>query len=52
MRYDLIVVGTGPAGGSAALRAAQQGMRVAIVERRTLPRHKTCGGGVPVRVAR
>jgi len=52
MRYDLIVVGTGPAGGSAALRAAQQGMRVAIGERRTLPRHKTCGGGVPVRVAR
>jgi len=52
MQYDLIVVGAGPAGGSAALRAARQGMRVAVIERRALPRHKTCAGGVPPGVAR
>jgi dihydrolipoamide dehydrogenase len=33
--FDLIVVGAGPGGYVAAIRAAQLGMRVAVVERRT-----------------
>jgi dihydrolipoamide dehydrogenase len=33
-RYDLIVIGAGPGGYVAAIRAAQLGMRVAVVERR------------------
>ena len=49
--YDLIVVGAGPAGGTAALQAAKAGMRVALIERHRLPRHKTCGGGVPMAVS-
>ena len=32
--YDLIVIGTGPGGYVAAIRAAQLGMRVAVVEKR------------------
>ncbi len=32
--YDLIVIGTGPGGYVAAIRAAQLGMKVAVVERR------------------
>jgi dihydrolipoamide dehydrogenase len=32
--YDLIVIGTGPGGYIAAIRAAQLGMKVAVVERR------------------
>jgi len=32
--YDLIVIGAGPGGYVAAIRAAQLGMRVAVVERR------------------
>ena len=32
--YDLIVVGAGPGGYVAAIRAAQLGMKVAVIERR------------------
>ncbi len=34
VRYDLIVIGAGPGGYVAAIRAAQLGMNVAVVERR------------------
>jgi NAD(P) transhydrogenase len=33
MRYDLVVIGSGPAGQKAAIAAAKQNWRVAIVER-------------------
>lgn len=36
MAYDLIVVGSGPGGYVAAIRASQLGMKVAIVERENL----------------
>jgi dihydrolipoamide dehydrogenase len=36
MNYDLIVVGSGPGGYVAAIRASQLGMKVAIVERESL----------------
>jgi len=39
MSYDLIVIGTGPGGYVCAIRAAQLGLRVAVVEKR-----KTHGG--------
>jgi geranylgeranyl reductase family protein len=48
MHYDLIVCGAGPAGAIAALTAARSGLNVALLEKYPLPRHKTCGGGVPV----
>ena len=34
--YDLIVIGAGPGGYVAAIRAAQLGLKTAIVERETL----------------
>src|SRR3954453_20925766 len=34
-RYDLIVIGAGPGGYVAAIRAAQLGMKVACVEKRS-----------------
>jgi dihydrolipoamide dehydrogenase len=34
MSYDLVVIGTGPGGYVAAIRAAQLGMKVAVVEKR------------------
>lgn len=36
MKYDLIVIGGGPGGYSAAIRAAQLGMRTALIEDRDL----------------
>lgn len=35
VHYDLIVIGAGPGGYVAAIRAAQLGMKVAVVEKRT-----------------
>ncbi len=34
MSYDLVVIGTGPGGYVCAIRAAQLGMKVAVVEKR------------------
>jgi dihydrolipoamide dehydrogenase len=36
MNFDLIVLGSGPGGYVAAIRAAQLGMKVAIVEKESL----------------
>ena len=36
-QYDLIVIGIGPGGYVAAIRAAQLGMKVAVVEKRATP---------------
>jgi geranylgeranyl reductase family protein len=44
--WDVAVVGAGPAGASAARAAAEAGARVALLEKSTLPRYKTCGGGL------
>jgi len=36
MKYDLVIIGSGPGGYVAAIRAAQLGMKVAVVERENL----------------
>jgi flavin-dependent dehydrogenase len=41
--YDLIVIGGGPAGTSAAITTARGGSRVLLLERGRFPRHKVCG---------
>jgi menaquinone-9 beta-reductase len=41
--YDLIVIGGGPAGTSAAITCARNGARVLLLERGRFPRHKVCG---------
>jgi len=51
MIYDLIVVGAGPAGSTAARVAASGGAAVLLLDRATFPRDKPCGGGVNVRAA-
>jgi flavin-dependent dehydrogenase len=40
---DLIVIGGGPAGTSAAITCARNGARVLLLERGRFPRHKVCG---------
>lgn len=47
--YDAIVVGSGPAGISAARVLAVHGLSVAILEKEHLPRYKVCGGGIVYR---
>ncbi len=47
-RYDVIIVGGGPAGGSAAYFLGQAGKRVLLLEKERLPRYKTCGGGLSI----
>lgn len=44
--FDCIIVGAGPAGGSAAYHLAKRGRKVLIIEKACLPRYKPCGGGV------
>lgn len=41
--WDVIVVGSGPAGAVAALGIARRGLRVLLVDRSDFPRHKLCG---------
>ncbi|MCJ7442985.1 MAG: FAD-dependent monooxygenase [Methanotrichaceae archaeon] len=47
--YDIIVVGAGPAGSSAARVAAKAGLDVLILEKETFPRYKPCGGALSER---
>lgn len=42
--FDIVVVGAGPAGAAAAMRARQLGLRVALVDKAAFPRNKLCGG--------
>ena len=47
--YDVIVCGGGPAGSSAAWRAATSGARVLLVDKAVFPRDKPCGDGLTPR---
>lgn len=50
--YDCIIVGSGPAGGTAAYHLAKRGRSVLVLEKESLPRYKPCGGGVSPQVAK
>jgi menaquinone-9 beta-reductase len=45
-RFDLVVVGAGPGGSSAAYYAAKAGLNTLLVDRQEFPRDKTCGDGL------
>ncbi|MDF2859401.1 MAG: fumarate reductase, partial [Neobacillus sp.] len=42
--YDVIIIGAGPAGSTAAKVLAEKGRKVLLVERCKLPRYKSCSG--------
>ncbi|MEM4734793.1 MAG: NAD(P)/FAD-dependent oxidoreductase, partial [Candidatus Thorarchaeota archaeon] len=45
MKYDLIVVGGGPAGSTCARWAAKNGLHVLVLDKEQHPRRKVCAGG-------
>ena len=49
---DVIVVGAGPAGSSAAFHLAQAGVDVLLLEKAAFPRDKICGDGLTPRAVR
>jgi geranylgeranyl reductase family protein len=42
--YDVIVVGAGPGGSTAARFCARSGLKTLIIEKEKFPRYKPCGG--------
>jgi geranylgeranyl reductase family protein len=42
--YDVIIVGAGPAGATAATYLAEAGLHCLLIEKEELPRKKTCAG--------
>ena len=50
--YDVIVVGMGPAGASAAFELSRRGYSVLALDKQVHPRYKVCGGGLSARIAK
>ena len=48
---DVVVVGAGPSGSSAAMAALKGGVSVAIIDKAAFPRAKLCGGLITGRCA-
>jgi geranylgeranyl reductase family protein len=44
--HDIVVVGAGPSGSYAAMRCAEMGLDVLLLDRYAFPRDKACGGVV------
>ncbi|EFK06179.1 FAD binding domain protein [delta proteobacterium NaphS2] len=44
--FDVLVVGAGPGGATAAKRCADRGLQTVLVEKKKLPRDKVCSGMV------
>jgi geranylgeranyl reductase family protein len=49
MKYDVVIVGAGPAGAVLAYLLAKAGAEVLLVEKKVFPRYKACGGGLTKR---
>ena len=49
---DVIVVGAGPSGSTAAYYLAQAGLNVLLIEKSRFPRDKVCGDGLTPRAVK
>ncbi|WP_299061119.1 geranylgeranyl reductase family protein [uncultured Polaribacter sp.] len=43
--FEVAIIGSGPSGATTAFYLGKQGISTVIIEKETLPRYKTCGGG-------
>ncbi|MBI1821485.1 MAG: geranylgeranyl reductase family protein [Nitrospirae bacterium] len=50
MIYDVIIIGMGPAGSTAAYEAASRGLSVLALDQSAFPRYKACGGGLTTKI--
>ncbi|MDY6865205.1 MAG: NAD(P)/FAD-dependent oxidoreductase [Halobacteriota archaeon] len=50
MKYEVVVVGAGPTGSTAAKFLAEKGVSVLMVDKSKFPRDKICGGSMDVRI--
>ena len=50
--YDVIIVGGGPAGATAAYVLAKHGVRAILIEKAQLPRDKICAGLITLKTVR
>src|SRR4051794_11395889 len=51
-KFDVVVVGAGPAGAAAAISATARGLRTVCVDKARFPRDKTCGDGLTTNALR
>ncbi len=51
-RIDVLVVGAGPAGATAAYHTARAGLSTLLIDRKSFPRGKACGDGLTPRALR
>lgn len=49
-KFDVIIVGAGPAGCAAAIKLAKSGLQVGVVDRAKFPRDKICGDALSIDV--
>lgn len=46
IKYDVVIVGAGPAGSYLAYKLKNQGINVLLLEKKAFPRYKICAGGL------
>lgn len=50
IKTEVVVIGAGPAGSTAAKVLADNGVRVLLIDKSSFPRDKPCGGGLTLKV--